>query len=576
MHSVADEAKEELRITSAEEPRGHRRRALPALAEGGGGGYGEGGERLQAKGVLRVVNASASDLPLSAGNGAPSPRLDEFAIAGAGAAAVVTSASDGLRGPLSAATGAARGGQPLARAPEPGSPSLKRSRQPSSGSDTEPHARPLSSAPLRQPHYRHSPSAVTLAISVVSEGVTMPYGSDHGSLRQLSPPPMYEQTMQEDQTSWQAQSPAIAAPSTKTFTRNLQLLVDEDDSFTDVGDSPPKSFGFNAVSDERGPASSASGGFSPARNLENLLALKHGPLSETPTVVTNRGSPDRLSERSGNCVGTAPADVLGDAGRTGSNALSSLPSPGASSASKLTDPASSHFSSFHAHEPPKRKHPRGVTGLQNLGNTCFMNSALQCLSNTARLTQFFLDGSYKSQINRTNPLGMRGEVAELYGRLVEKLWDPEESDHVVPRDFKYSIARFAPLFSGYQQHDSQELLNFLLDGLHEDLNRIEKKPYIELKDSARRPDEEVANEVWDAHKARNDSVITDIFTGQFKSTLVCPVCNRVSVTFDPFSTLSLPLPVAKKKQLDVYVVRLDPSSPLVKVSLLHPHIRVDC
>lgn len=52
-----------------------------------------------------------------------------------------------------------------------------------------------------------------------------------------------------------------------------------------------------------------------------------------------------------------------------------------------------------------------------------------------------------------------------------------------------AVGRFAPQFSGYQQQDSQELLTFLLDGLHEDLNRIKKKPYIELKDSEDRPDD---------------------------------------------------------------------------------------
>lgn len=51
------------------------------------------------------------------------------------------------------------------------------------------------------------------------------------------------------------------------------------------------------------------------------------------------------------------------------------------------------------------------------------------------------------------------------------------------------VGRFAPQFSGYQQQDSQELLAFLLDGLHEDLNRIKKKPYIELRDADGRPDE---------------------------------------------------------------------------------------
>ena len=50
------------------------------------------------------------------------------------------------------------------------------------------------------------------------------------------------------------------------------------------------------------------------------------------------------------------------------------------------------------------------------------------------------------------------------------------------------MSRFAPQFSGYQQHDSQEMLTFILDALHEDLNRIHKKPYIELRDSGGRPD----------------------------------------------------------------------------------------
>lgn len=50
------------------------------------------------------------------------------------------------------------------------------------------------------------------------------------------------------------------------------------------------------------------------------------------------------------------------------------------------------------------------------------------------------------------------------------------------------MGRFAPQFSGYQQQDCQELLAFLLDGLHEDLNRIRKKPYIQLKDADGRPD----------------------------------------------------------------------------------------
>ena len=54
------------------------------------------------------------------------------------------------------------------------------------------------------------------------------------------------------------------------------------------------------------------------------------------------------------------------------------------------------------------------------------------------------------------------------------------------------------------------MLSFLLDGLHEDLNKVKQKPYIESKDSDGRPDDEVAEEMWKYHKARNDSVIVDV------------------------------------------------------------------
>lgn len=103
--------------------------------------------------------------------------------------------------------------------------------------------------------------------------------------------------------------------------------------------------------------------------------------------------------------------------------------------------------------------------------------------------------------------------------------------------FKSTLASFAPQFSGYNQHDSQvsteftseclqhennlhvfrickflmqELLAFLLDGLHEDLNRVKHKPYAELTDEDDHPDVVVADEYWRNHISRNDSIIVDL------------------------------------------------------------------
>uniref|UniRef100_A0A8C4WCQ7 Ubiquitin carboxyl-terminal hydrolase n=1 Tax=Gopherus evgoodei TaxID=1825980 RepID=A0A8C4WCQ7_9SAUR len=206
-------------------------------------------------------------------------------------------------------------------------------------------------------------------------------------------------------------------------------------------------------------------------------------------------------------------------------------------------------------ESPFQSQP-GICGLSNLGNTCFMNSALQCLSNTPPLTEYFLEDRYEAEINHNNPLGMRGEIAEAYAELIKQMWSGRHS-HVAPRMFKTQVGRFAPQFSGYQQQDSQELLAFLLDGLHEDLNRVKKKPYLELKDANGRPDSVVAKEAWENHRLRNDSIIVDIFHGLFKSTLVCPKCSKVSVTFDPFCYLTLPLPLKTDRSMDVSLVLAD-------------------
>ncbi|XP_072233383.1 ubiquitin carboxyl-terminal hydrolase 15-like isoform X2 [Leuresthes tenuis] len=230
------------------------------------------------------------------------------------------------------------------------------------------------------------------------------------------------------------------------------------------------------------------------------------------------------------------------------------------------------YSNCYDYSDQSRQSERsGLCGLSNLGNTCFMNSAVQCLSNTPPLTDYFLKDKYTEELNEDNPLGMKGEIAKSYAELIKQLWSGKYS-YVTPRPFKTQVGRFAPQFSGYQQQDSHELLAFLLDGLHEDLNRIRKKPYIQLKDANGRPDKVVAEEAWENHIKRNDSIIVDIFHGLFKSTLVCPVCSKVSVTFDPFCYLTLPLPMKKERTLEVYLVRLDPLAKPTQYKLTVPKV----
>lgn len=178
-----------------------------------------------------------------------------------------------------------------------------------------------------------------------------------------------------------------------------------------------------------------------------------------------------------------------------------------------------------------------------------MASALQCIRSVEELTRYFLADAHFDELNYDNPLGHGGNVAQAYAHLLKMFYKTPPPLSVTPRSFKDTVGRYAPQFAGWAQQDSQEFLGFLLDGLQEDLNRVKKKPYIEKPDSTddmvgnQEKIRELAGKVWGIHKARDDSVIGDLFTGLYKSTLVCPTCDKVSITFEPFNNLTLPLPV---------------------------------
>jgi len=164
---------------------------------------------------------------------------------------------------------------------------------------------------------------------------------------------------------------------------------------------------------------------------------------------------------------------------------------------------------------------QGKMGLNNLGNTCFMNAALQCLSHTTPLTRYFLSDRFKADINTKNALGAGGKLAYAYEHLIKELWMGSGRSSTSPTKLKRAIALFAPQFAGSAQHDSQEFLAFLLDGLHEDLNLVRNPPYVPIPDFTIDKDLNIASaEAWDAYTRRNDSLVLDSFYGQFKSEFV--------------------------------------------------------
>lgn len=182
----------------------------------------------------------------------------------------------------------------------------------------------------------------------------------------------------------------------------------------------------------------------------------------------------------------------------------------------------------------------GTVGMHNLGNSCFLNSIIQCLNHMDPLTQYFLKNKFQQDLNRQNPLGSGGHVATAYAALLREVWGGKYSA-LAPRMLKQTVASFAPQFNNSYQHDSQEFCQFLMDGLHEDCNRVKEKPYVEELEGFGMADDVAAIETWRKHLLRHDSIIVDHCQGMHRSHLTCPVCGRESIKFDVFSTISLPL-----------------------------------
>ncbi|KAG2469983.1 UBP2 hydrolase, partial [Polypterus senegalus] len=188
------------------------------------------------------------------------------------------------------------------------------------------------------------------------------------------------------------------------------------------------------------------------------------------------------------------------------------------------------------------KSAQGLVGLRNLGNTCFMNSILQCLSNTRDLRDYCLQNSHRRDLN--NNSRSNTALMEEFAKLIQTLWTSSGSEAVSPSEFKTQIQKYAPRFVGYNQQDAQEFLRFLLDGLHNEVNRVMVRPKAIMEDLDHLTDDEKGKRMWKKYLEREDSRIVDLFVGQLKSSLTCNECGYCSTVFDPFWDLSLP--IAKK------------------------------
>ena len=211
-----------------------------------------------------------------------------------------------------------------------------------------------------------------------------------------------------------------------------------------------------------------------------------------------------------------------------------------------------------------------LIGLANIGATCYMNATLQCLSNTDKLTNFFLKEFKYDKADDTK------KISNQYYRLIHHLWNKytDKKDYA-PKHFKEVLSEVNPLFSGINANDSKDLLNFLLETIHKELNNApkEEKEDNDIGNNINQFNEEdIKQSFFKDFAKRYRSIISDLFYFTFEIKSQCCNCKYIKYNFQVSPFLEFPL-----EQVNQYLFNNGKIASLTNMDGSNPDINLyDC
>ena len=180
--------------------------------------------------------------------------------------------------------------------------------------------------------------------------------------------------------------------------------------------------------------------------------------------------------------------------------------------------------------------PSHCLGLQNIGATCYMNATLQCLCHINSLKKYFKDlNQLKQDIsNKDYPL------TKVFYQVITNLWKESNISYYIPETFKNKISELNPLFRGIQANDSKDLILFIFETLHNELNNPSSNS-MNLNDLRNM---NIPNELKifrENYYSNNYSIISKIFYFEQSNNLKCCFCNYNKLSFNIINCIIFPL-----------------------------------
>ena len=189
---------------------------------------------------------------------------------------------------------------------------------------------------------------------------------------------------------------------------------------------------------------------------------------------------------------------------------------------------------------------KGISGLANLGDTCFINALLQIISHTYELNELLDSDGYKSKLNKC----VESELLSSWDELRLLMWS--ENCTISPGGFIHAIRKISKIkknnmFSTISQNDMPEFLTFLFDIFHTALKR---KVTMTIDGNPKNKRDKMAKMCYEMMKkeyTENYSEILNMFYGIHVSTLTSVSVAKsndeyLSIRPEPFMVISLPIP----------------------------------